>query len=70
MSKFFDRGHPEWVEGPEDLKKCMRLWPHKVRGEGHFIAKLRKKEEEEPDSRFKKQKAEKAKRITTILRFC
>ncbi|SHE74842.1 16S rRNA (cytosine(967)-C(5))-methyltransferase [Thermoanaerobacter uzonensis DSM 18761] len=56
ISKFFDIGHPEWVEGPEDLKKCMRLWPHKVRGEGHFIAKLRKKEEEEPDSRFKKTK--------------
>lgn len=36
----FDEGHPEWVNGEDDLRKCIRLWPHKIKGEGHFIAKL------------------------------
>lgn len=39
----FDNGHPEWVNGCSDLRKCARLWPHLLKGEGHFIAKLRKK---------------------------
>lgn len=38
----FDRGRPEWVKGPDQLKHCIRIWPHKVEGEGHFIALLRK----------------------------
>ncbi len=40
----FDRGRNEWVAGGRnDLEKCGRLWPHKVKGEGHFLALLRKK---------------------------
>jgi len=39
----FDCGHPEWIEnGSEELKKTIRLWPHKIAGEGHFIALFRK----------------------------
>ncbi|WP_103202378.1 RsmF rRNA methyltransferase first C-terminal domain-containing protein [Herbinix hemicellulosilytica] len=38
----FDFGKPEWVNGPEELKHCLRLWPHKINGEGHFIALLKK----------------------------
>lgn len=39
----FDRGHAEWtVSGLHDVKKCIRLWPHKIRGEGHFLALLKK----------------------------
>ena len=39
----FDCGHPEWVEnGSEELKKTIRLWPHKIAGEGHFVALFRK----------------------------
>ncbi len=35
-------GRPDWVE-PDlaqgiPLERCVRFWPHKVRGEGHFIA--------------------------------
>lgn len=38
-------GRPEWTEhGAEQLKYTLRLWPHKIKGEGHFIALLRKKE--------------------------
>lgn len=36
-------GHPEWI-GSEDeqLKNCIRVWPHKVEGEGHFVVLLKK----------------------------
>lgn len=29
--------------GNEDLRKCVRIWPHKMAGEGHFLALLHKK---------------------------
>ncbi len=35
-------GCPDWGEGREDLHKTARLWPHRLKGEGHFAAKLRK----------------------------
>jgi 16S rRNA C967 or C1407 C5-methylase (RsmB/RsmF family)/NOL1/NOP2/fmu family ribosome biogenesis protein len=37
----FTPGRPDWVPGgPPDLARTVRLWPHHLRGEGHFIAKL------------------------------
>ncbi|MBH1941439.1 RsmB/NOP family class I SAM-dependent RNA methyltransferase [Mobilitalea sibirica] len=38
----FDYGKPEWVNGKNELKNCIRLWPHRIDGEGHFIALLKK----------------------------
>lgn len=39
----FCPGRPDVVEGGiEDLKKCVRIFPHKMRGEGHFVALLQK----------------------------
>jgi len=39
-----DRGRPEWTLGNmQDISKTLRVWPHKVKGEGHFIAVLKKK---------------------------
>jgi NOL1/NOP2/sun family putative RNA methylase len=35
-------GRPEWCDGNRELAKTSRLWPHKVNGEGHFAAKLKK----------------------------
>lgn len=44
----FDTGHPEWSRtGNEAVKHCRRLWPHCVKGEGHFVALLQKQESEE-----------------------
>jgi NOL1/NOP2/fmu family ribosome biogenesis protein len=43
----FDKGKPEWVNGPDELKHCIRLWPHKIDGEGHFIALLHKDDKSE-----------------------
>lgn len=48
----FAPGRPEWLQqvgwtqwtNPE-LTKTTRLWPHKVRGEGHYLALLRKRPE-------------------------
>ncbi len=45
-----DGGHPEWLAQdtgerlPESasIKRTVRLWPHKLKGEGHFFALLRK----------------------------
>ncbi|TAH74759.1 MAG: NOL1/NOP2/sun family putative RNA methylase [Anaerolineaceae bacterium] len=44
----FDKGKPEWVNGPEELKNCIRLWPHRIDGEGHFIALLQKDADGDP----------------------
>jgi NOL1/NOP2/sun family putative RNA methylase len=43
----FESGRPEWANGNMRLSRTARLWPHKLRGEGHFIAKLRKTDGEE-----------------------
>jgi NOL1/NOP2/fmu family ribosome biogenesis protein len=37
----FAPGRPDWAPGgPPELARTDRLWPHRLRGEGHFIAKL------------------------------
>jgi NOL1/NOP2/sun family putative RNA methylase len=33
---------PAWGDGNPALVKAARLWPHRLRGEGHFLARLRK----------------------------
>ena len=35
-----DDGRPEWADGNPDLVKAVRLFPHHIAGEGHFIAKF------------------------------
>ena len=39
-AEFFTPGRPEWANGVEDVGKTVRIWPHKVDGEGHFLALL------------------------------
>ena len=39
----FDTGHPEWGNtGNQELTKTRRLWPHRIEGEGHFVAMVQK----------------------------
>lgn len=39
----FCPGRPDVVEdGDEELRKCVRIFPHKMQGEGHFLALLQK----------------------------
>ncbi len=47
ISPLFAPGVPAWGDGNPALAKTTRLWPHRLRGEGHFLARLRKTEGEE-----------------------
>ncbi|MBR5251515.1 MAG: RsmB/NOP family class I SAM-dependent RNA methyltransferase [Oscillospiraceae bacterium] len=43
VHRFFTAGIPEWSHSKNpDLEKTMHLFPHKIDGEGHFIAVLKK----------------------------
>ena len=48
----FSKGNPAWGNGEASLEQCVRIWPHKMRGEGHFLALL-KKSEDAPGNRIK-----------------
>lgn len=37
-------GRPEWADGNDLLARTARLWPHRVKGEGHFVACLWKRD--------------------------
>lgn len=37
-----ESGRPMWSDGNTDLTRTARLWPHRIKGEGHFTALLRK----------------------------
>lgn len=53
----FAPGRPEWTaDGRPELAKTARLWPHRLRGEGHFVAHLRKRDGE-PAPRKKESKS-------------
>ncbi len=40
----FAPGRPEWVNSDRlEIRDCVRIWPHRMRGEGHFLALLKKK---------------------------
>lgn len=43
----FAPGRPDWIDAGEkslspDIDKTLRLWPHRLRGEGHYLAVLQK----------------------------
>ena len=43
LTEGMEPGRGEWTEHPaEDIGYTIRLWPHKVQGEGHFVAVLEK----------------------------
>lgn len=39
----FSQGVPEWGNQDPTLKRCIRIWPHRMNGEGHFLALFHKK---------------------------
>ena len=58
----FSPGRPAWANGNPALTGTFRLWPHRLRGEGHFAAVLRRAGEEpgaalptEPGERLQKE---------------
>ena len=38
----FSEGVPQWADGEQELSKTIRIWPHKMPGEGHFMALMSK----------------------------
>lgn len=49
----FEHGRADWINADmqgdrvENINYCVRLWPHKINGEGHFIALFKKDEDKE-----------------------
>lgn len=62
----FGKGRPDLVDGSEELSKCVRIWPHKMEAEGHFMALLHKKGEK-PLSQISKIKYEMTKTDSNVL---
>ncbi len=48
----FKPGRREWSNSDIEVEKTYRLWPHEIRGEGHYVAVLKKAE----DGEFKEPK--------------
>lgn len=38
----FDHGRPYLADGNPELTRCIRIWPHRMDGEGHFAALFQK----------------------------
>ena len=62
----FSEGRPDLADGNPELKKCVRIWPHRMKGEGHFLALLKKNGE---SSRLKERQTEKAKMPQELFDF-
>lgn len=45
----FSKGRPDLANGNPELRKCVRIWPHHMDGEGHFVALMQKKRVPERD---------------------
>lgn len=65
---YFTSGVPAWSETKqEELSRTLRLWPHKLKGEGHYAALLRK-EGDSDGTELPAPKEEKApKELTAFL---
>ncbi len=48
------QGRPEWIDAPSSLKGALRLWPHHLEGEGHFVCLL-KRESDSAETIYKPQ---------------
>ncbi|MCI8597904.1 MAG: NOL1/NOP2/sun family putative RNA methylase [Lachnospiraceae bacterium] len=65
----FSRGRPELIEElesrkltkehKEQIKKCVRIYPHRMNGEGHFLALLQKEKKYSEESEISRAKARK-----------
>lgn len=40
----FAPGQPKWADAPSEASKAIRIWPHRMEGEGHFVALFQKSE--------------------------
>jgi len=40
----FAPARPQWANAPQETEKAIRIWPHRMEGEGHFVALLKKED--------------------------
>lgn len=62
-----DHGRPDWADGNPELAKAVRLFPHHIKGEGHFIAKLHSTATAGASTKVKKRRKKKGQRDQTRL---
>lgn len=62
-------GKPEWVDADEQLKGALRLWPHKLKGEGHFVCLLQKNNHVQAIERASKDTLEVIEEIPQLVEF-
>lgn len=44
LEDIFSPGRGDWVDAPAaGIEHTLRLWPHLIRGEGHYVARLRRR---------------------------
>lgn len=72
----FDKGHFDWIEEDsldvsfkDEIENCIRLWPHKLKGEGHFVAVLEKDKVESDVRKVKSEKGISPKELKDFLDF-
>ncbi len=58
MYEGFCPGMPELVGSTYPLERCVRLFPHRIDGEGHFLALLRREGDPPPNAPEPRRKAE------------
>lgn len=63
----FSDGNPDWGNRNPELKKCVRIFPHKMQGEGHFLALLKKRGESECGKVKKQAKPKLDKKTRAVL---
>lgn len=45
LERIFSPGRADWISQPAaGIEHTLRLWPHLIRGEGHYIARLQKRQ--------------------------
>ncbi|WP_069997977.1 RsmF rRNA methyltransferase first C-terminal domain-containing protein [Cellulosilyticum sp. I15G10I2] len=47
------KAHPEWVQAKNEIEGALRLWPHHLEGEGHFVCLLQKQDRRDTISTIK-----------------
>ena len=50
------KANPTWVDGDKTIEGALRLWPHHLEGEGHFVCLIQKTDGKEKSSVITKKK--------------
>lgn len=70
LCDLFSEGHSEWTAQKTDaLKNTSRLWPHRLHGEGHFVAKLKRNAQSEITAKLPVSKTADPKKLTDYETF-